>query len=176
MQFMKIPSKIKLVGSLTVLMAVQVASAQEEISGDLGVIADCDLPLAITVELAEPEIIQCEAAPEMPSDKPEIITVDEPEEGVEVTGEPDVTEEVTEIPLDWIKRGDGENPDVIFYNMAGGPAANGEGGGVTQAATLTQQDEQTTVVAKPEKAVTPQVEREKSGPVALVNEGRVFLR
>ena len=114
---------------------------------------------------------------EEPAVEEEIIdetVIDEKGTGVTVTEE-EVREECGEVPLDWVKRGgDGENPDVIFYNMSGGgpsgaPAtevsANGAG----------KDGAPTAVEAKTVAPVAPIV-KAKKGPVALVKGARVFLR
>lgn len=79
------------------------------------------------------------------------------------------------VPIDWVKRGGGDNPDVMFYNTAGGeaPVFKGETSAVSKELG---QDEKGTAIEAGETAVVPQINREKKGPVALIKKGRVFLR
>ena len=82
-----------------------------------------------------------------------------------------------EIPLDWIKRG-GENPDVIFYNMAGGPAPEVVNKGETPTALTRDlgQDDKGAVIEAKGNAMVPQVKGVKKEPVAVIKKGHVFLR
>ncbi|OYV05883.1 MAG: hypothetical protein CFE26_09250 [Verrucomicrobiales bacterium VVV1] len=167
---MKFSSKVAMFGVVAGLSAAQVVSADE----------------------AAPEISICEEAPVTEDNSEEVIdepaveeevidekvidekVIDEKGTGVTVTEE-EVTEEDGEVPLDWVKRGgDGENPDVIFYNMAGGgPAAGPASNGAANDAG--KDGAPTAVEAKTVAPVAPIV-REKKGPVALVKGARVFLR
>ncbi len=83
-----------------------------------------------------------------------------------------------EVPLDWIKRGGGDNPDVIFYNMAGGPAPEVVNKGETPSALSRElgQDDKGAVIEAKGNAVVPQVKGEKKDPVAVIKKGHVFLR
>lgn len=108
-----------------------------------------------------------------------------PEEGeaiVTVGGWPDGG-----VPIEWIKRGGGEldNPDVIFYRMADGPVlqnvtggpstANTESTGGTAARVLNQGE----TAAEIEGTVTGGAglgKASKKSTVAIVKQGRVFLR
>lgn len=83
-----------------------------------------------------------------------------------------------EVPLDWIKRGGGDNPDVIFYNMAGGPGPGVLNKGETPNALSRDlgQDDKGAVIEAKGNAVVPQVKGEKKDPVAVIKKGHVFLR
>lgn len=111
------------------------------------------------------------------------ITLVEGEEG-EVTGEPEgrpvcdkdpaVCEE-GQVPIDWVKRGEGEleNPDVIFYTTADGGA---EAAPVAAKGDIELGQDDKAAVIEGKGTAAAQVKREKKGPVALVKKGRVFLR
>ncbi len=108
-----------------------------------------------------------------------------PEEGegiVTIGGWPDGG-----VPIEWIKRGGGEldNPDVIFYSMAGGPVLQNVTGGPSPAAnestagSITRVLNQGETAADIENTVTGAAgftKASKKSTVALVKEGRVFLR
>jgi len=111
----------------------------------------------------------------------EVVVTDKGDAGTPTEGEEVVVKdgEVTEIPLDWIKRGseggEGENP-VIYYNMAGGPVGEVSDGASNSASRdLGQEDKATEVEAKANVAA-PSVKGQKKGPVAVVKKGHVFLR
>ncbi|MEO5913697.1 MAG: hypothetical protein ABIS50_05660 [Luteolibacter sp.] len=116
----------------------------------------------------------------------DVIVTDEKSDDVVVDDKPgdvkdgDTAVEVTEtaedggtVPIDWVKRGGGDNPDVMFYNMAGGeaPVFKGETAGKELG-----QDEKATDIEAHDAPVVPQINREKKVPVALIKKGRVFLR
>lgn len=84
--------------------------------------------------------------------------------------------EGTVVPLDWIKRGGGDNPDVIFYNMIGGGPAPVFKGETSPVAKQIGPDDKATAIEGKENSGAPQLNREKKGPVALIKKGRVFLR
>lgn len=135
---------------------------------------------AVTEEeiFSEEEVISEETTDE------EIVEIN-PEEGegvVTVGGWPDGG-----VPIEWIKRGGGEldNPDVIFYSMAGGPVlqnvtgapitANTESTDSSAARVLNQGE----TAAEIEGTVTGGAGLEKAAKkstVAIVKQGRVFLR
>ncbi len=83
----------------------------------------------------------------------------------------------TPVPIDWVKRGDHPegNPDVIFYNMAGGPLTPTSMGAAKGNVVRGQADKGAAIEAK-DGATAPQINREKKGPVALIKNGHVFLR
>ncbi len=92
-----------------------------------------------------------------------------------------------EIPLDWIKRGDGFNPE-IYYSMASGagPAVtptvvfrNETSAPIAASEPIARQigpDSKATAIEGRENSGAFKANRAKKGPVALVKEGRVFLR
>ena len=140
----------------------------------------------VTADEPVPEISVCEEAPseensveviEEPAVEEEVIdekVVDEKGTDEEVTEE-EVTEEDGEVPLDWVKRGgEGENPDVIFYNMAGG----GPSGVPTATANANDAGKDGAPTAVEAKTAAPEapIVKVKKGPVALVKGARVFLR
>ncbi|MFM2197197.1 MAG: hypothetical protein RLZZ505_629 [Verrucomicrobiota bacterium] len=91
------------------------------------------------------------------------------------------------VPIEWIKRGGGEldNPDVIFYSMAGGPVLQNVTGGASQEAGSSTGSAAARVLNQGETAsdIENKVTNEagvakvaKKSTVAIVKEGRVFLR
>jgi hypothetical protein len=79
------------------------------------------------------------------------------------------------VPLDWIKRGGGDNPE-IYYSVTnfGGPELTPR----SETPTIARQiglDNKATGIERKENAVF-KANREKKGPVAFVKEDRVFLR
>jgi hypothetical protein len=156
-------NKITVIGSTLALVASPMAFANK------GGAAKPEAAEVQDIE-AEPEIIVCEKAP----DKGDVVTDEtEPsEEGEVTTGEELADGEP--VPLDWVKRGGGDNPEIL-YNMAGGeaPVFKNE----TNAATKDLgQDEKATDIEAQDAPVAAQITREKKAPVALVKKGRVFLR
>lgn len=89
--------------------------------------------------------------------------------------DPAVCEE-GQVPIDWVKRGEGEleNPDVIFQNTAfdGG----GEAAPVATKSDIELGQDDKAAVIEGKGTAAAQVKHEKKGPVALVKKGRVFLR
>lgn len=88
--------------------------------------------------------------------------------------DPAVCEE-GQVPIDWVKRGEGEleNPDVIFYTTADGGA---EAAPVAAKGDIELGQDDKAAVIEGKGTAAAQVKREKKGPVALVKKGRVFLR
>ena len=180
-------NKITVIGSTLALVASPLAFANK------GGAAKPEAAEVQDIE-AEPEIIVCEKGPDNgdvvtdetePSEEGEVTTggegdegvIDEPVvEGEEGTVDPAVCEvaDGEAVPLDWVKRGGGDNPEIL-YNMAGGeaPVFKNE----TNAATKDLgQDEKATDIEAQDAPVAAQITREKKAPVALVKKGRVFLR
>lgn len=168
---MKLHTQLTVLGSVAVLATSPVALANKEaaVKPDSAEVQDAE---------AEPQVIVCEAAPE------DEVVVDEEITG-EVSEEPSVdVEEGTvdpavcemadgeAVPLDWVKRGGGDNPE-IFYNMAGGEAPTFKN---ETAAKNLGQDEKATDIETQQAPAISSVNREKKAPVALVKKGRVFLR
>lgn len=149
----------------------------------LGVVAGLSATSAVIAEEAAPVV----------ANPPEETVVDEPTADPSDKETPPADEEVTEpetpgddevvvedggeVPIDWVKRGgDGENPDVIFYNMAGGGPQENGGQGHGAAPAETGKDESATTTEAKTVAPAAPIVREKKGPVALVKGARVFLR
>jgi len=83
------------------------------------------------------------------------------------------------VPLDWIKRGGGDHPE-IYYSVTnfGGPEVASTTVSDGESSSVARQigpDSKTTAIERGANPVL-QANREKKGPVALVKEGRVFLR
>jgi hypothetical protein len=84
--------------------------------------------------------------------------------------------ELTGFPIDWVKRGEGGSPEEIYQTLSSGPAPAPEVATGEAMVRNTEQDEQSSVILTQAQVESPQIERTQKGPVALVNEGRVFLR
>jgi hypothetical protein len=129
------------------------------------------------IELIEPELIDCELRGQEETTEPEVVICEEGEFLEE--GELAVDEEEGGIPLDWVKRGHLENPEVMFQNTA---MLDGAAPTAFQAASTgapvreLRQDERASAIEI--KAVSAQapIKVEKKETVALVKAGRVFLR
>jgi len=158
---MKLTSKLALLSVAVGLSAVPAAHADEA------------APDVVTA----PEETVIEEPTLDPTDEEKPVVDEQPTEDEVTPDDEVVVEDGGEVPIDWVKRGsDGEDPNVIFYNMAGGgdqpsgpatsPVAKDDAG-KDEAATATE--------AKTVAPVAPIV-REKKGPVALVKGARVFLR
>ena len=91
------------------------------------------------------------------------------------------------VPIEWVKRGGGEldNPDVIFYSMAGGPVLQNVAGGASPEADPSTGGAATRVLNQGETAADIETtatggagvaKAAKKSTVAVVKEGRVFLR
>jgi len=182
---MKMKSNLVTVVSLVTLMSASFARAEdaaatvapEVLDGSVCVLVyptdeviNVDAPADVEVKPVDEGVVE------------EVVVTEEGDAGTPTEGEEVVVEdgEVTEIPLDWIKRGsegeEGENP-VIYYNMAGGPVTGEVSDGASNSASrdLGQEDKATEVEAKANVAA-PSVKGQKKGPVAVVKKGRVFLR
>lgn len=157
---MKLSSKLAVFGIAATLGALPVSFADEA------------APEVVTA----PEETVVEEPTLDPTDEEKPVVDEQPSDEEVTTDDEVVVEDGGEVPIDWVKRdGDGD-PNVIFYNMAGGgeppsgpatsPVAKDEAG-KDEAATATE--------AKTVAPVAPIV-REKKGPVALVKGARVFLR
>ena len=80
------------------------------------------------------------------------------------------------VPIDWVKRGGVENPDVMFFNTAGGPSAPVFKEDTSALARELGKDDKAAAIDTKDNAVSPQIKGEKKAPVALIKKGRVFLR
>jgi hypothetical protein len=136
----------------------------------------------LEVEITEPTGKEEEIANEEVTDG-EVVDITEDGEGiVTIGGWPEGG-----VPIEWIKRGGGEldNPDVIFYSMAGGPVLQNVTGGASQEAGSSTGSAAARVLNQGETAsdIENKVTNEagvakvaKKSTVAIVKEGRVFLR
>ena len=173
---MKIKSKLTLIGSLAALAASPLALADKVAP------AGADAP---EISEAEPAVIISEQAPEDAEvvaggteENPGDDVVSEEPEGGEV--DPAVLEvaDGEAVPIDWVKRGGGEegefNPDVIFQSSAGeAPVFKGETAAIGKELG---QNEKASDIDTQSGPMISQVKREKKAPVALIKKGRVFLR
>jgi len=164
---MKLYSKLAILGVVAGLSAASAVIAEEVAP-----------PVVMPPEVTPPEKPVVEEPTADPSDNetpPADDKVTEPEEpgDVEVLPYPG-----DEVPIDWVTRGSGgENPDVIFYNMAGGgPRAAGEPGHGAGASDEAGKDEAGTATEAKTVAPIAPITKVKKGPVALVKGARVFLR
>jgi hypothetical protein len=135
------------------------------------------------VELTEPEVIVDEA--EEASEDGEITDGGEITEDGEFTdGESIADEEEFVIPREWLKRGERENPELIYHTMGGiqpgQPLSSlnraSEAPASAAVSRTAQQDEPLT---SPEvRAGSPHqvIQTGRKDPVALIQQGRVFLR
>lgn len=172
---MKIQSKFPALVSIAALVVGPLVFADDAVPitpevADCPVIVDVPKDVEITTdsgaadsgkdvsgEVADP----CEPAPD------DVVTLDD-----------GPVKDGGEVPIDWVKRGGGDNPDVIFYNMAGGPSPEVVAKGETST-TLSRElghDEKGAAIEAKGNAVVPQVKGEKKEPVAVIKKGHVFLR
>lgn len=207
---MKIPSTTAF-AALAAFTAMPAAFAQDAAEPVLPEVSICIALPAEDILVEEPVIIVCPGVDESleavdpiedfaePTGKDEEVVTEEPTdtEVVEITTEEEGSEpgdgvEVTEwpeggVPIEWVKRGGGEldNPDVIFYSMAGGPALQNMAGGPSPAADQSTGGTATRVLNQGETAADIEgtvtggagvAKAAKKSTVAIVKEGRVFLR
>ncbi len=160
---MKLHSKLTVIGSVAALATSPLAFANKEAPVK---------PEAAEVVIGE-EVPDGDEVVVDAGETSEEIVIDETVVDLEDRGSEGEVTEGEAIPLDWVKRGDGENPDVIFYNMAGGeaPVFKGE-----TAAKAFGQDEKAVAIEAQDAPVVSPIQREKKAPVALIKKGRVFLR
>ena len=128
-------------------------------------------------DLTEPDLVDCELGGQEETTEPEVV-ICEKGEFLE-DGELAVDEEEGGIPLDWVKRGHLENPEVMFQNTA---MLDGAAPTAFQAAStgapvreLRQDEHASAIEIKAASAQAP-IKVEKKETVALVKAGRVFLR
>lgn len=145
------------------------------ISGELGEwveIGDVD-----GAELIEPELIEPELGGQEETTEPEVVICEEGEFLEE--GELAVDEEEGGIPLDWVKRGHLENPEMMFQNtaMLDGAAPTAFQAASTGASVReSRQDEHASAIEIKAASAQAPIKVEKKETVALVKAGRVFLR
>ena len=177
---MKIQSKLTVIGSIAALVASPLALAgpsTPDTSGSPVVVVTPDAPEVIVDHAAPPEKVTDEepandGGKADDGDKGGEVVVADPTDEADHAGKDDGG-----VPIDWVKRGGGDNPDVIFYNMAGGgepPVFKGETTS-TLSRELGKDDKAADIEAKGNSA-TPAIKSEKKEPVALIKKGRVFLR
>ena len=134
-------------------------------------------PELIEPELIEPELIECELGGQDETTEPEVVICEEGEFLEE--GELAVDEEEGGIPLDWVKRGHLENPEMMFQNtaMLDGAAPTAFQAASTGASVreLRQDEHASAIEIKAASAQAP-IKVEKKETIALVKAGRVFLR
>jgi len=182
---MKIKTKFSILSSAAVLATSPLAFANEGASEVVPVMNPADSECFVGVDpgvaptptvvlnedIDKGELTDEVATPEAP------VADSKPEAGDVVASEPvdQVADEGTAVPIDWVKRGGDDNPDVMFYSMAGGgtPVLKGE---TSSVAKEVGQNEQGAAIETKEMGAVPLIHREKKGPVALLNKGRVFLR
>lgn len=129
------------------------------------------------IELIEPELIEPELGGQEETTEPEVVICEEGEFLEE--GELAVDEEEGGIPLDWVKRGHLENPEVMFQNtaMLDGAAPTAFQAASTGASVRElRQDEQASAIEIKAASAQAPIKVEKKETVALVKAGRVFLR
>jgi len=175
---MKIQSKLFLIGSAAVLSASLLATAAEP--------------------AVSQEVPRCSAEAVEADHAGEEVTAGEKTGDTEVTHcEKDVDGEVTDpdadlvvrdgedsvatlndsgVPIDWVKRDGGDNPEILS-NMAGGdgPAIEKAEASSVLSRELGQDDKAAAIEAKG-NSVTPLIKGVKKETQALVKKGRVFLR
>lgn len=156
---MKFPTQLSLIGAAAVL-AISPMSIANEGALDAEVIEITNVEDEVVVE-DEPLVVEIVCDHEGPCEE-EVIDTEVIEDGTD-----------GEVPIDWVKRGDGENPDLIFYST-GGETEVFKNETVELAGP--GKDETGAAIESKENAVVPQISGEKKGPVALIKKGRVFLR
>ncbi len=191
---MKIPSKFLLISSAAVVSASPLVMAAEPVisSCQQGPGPELIVPLIIVDPVVtEPKVVDVKVEPTTKDEGPtgteatggektdegEFTGGDEPVTEVTVTGEEvPTTAHDDAVPLDWVKRGGGENPE-IFQNMAGGgaPVLEKTDTSVALFHNLGQDDKAAAIEAKGTTGLS-QIKGEKKETQALVKKGRVFLR
>jgi len=174
---MKIQSKLALMVSLAAFAASPLAMAGKDAPAVEPAAPDVTEEVETEVVIEEPvaETEEPSTGTEEPADGGgEVVDSGGKDTEVELS---DPTPETTgsgkdggEVPIDWVKRGDGDNPE-IFYNMAGGEAPVFKG----ETARELGQDDKAAAIETKGAAAAP-IKGEKKEPVALIKKGRVFLR
>lgn len=171
---MKIQSKLTAAVSIAALVVGPLAVA-EDAAPAAPEISVCELPVDVTTcfDLTDQS--------EEVVDNGEVVDAGDNGTDAEVTTVEDDSVTCGEgVPIDWVKRGGGadgeaENPE-IYYNMAGGPAPVLEGGTSNALARELGQDDKAAAIETKANTSVPQIMSEKKEPVALIKNGRVFLR
>ena len=136
-------------------------------------------PLAMAEDAAPvtPDVSICEIAPEI-AVCPGPCILPEPTEILVIT-DPTLTEPTDicvlpppeePIPTDWVKRGEGDGDVSVMYMAGGAPAV------LEKTSRELGQDDKVAAVETTATAAAPAILSEKKEPVALIKEGRVFLR
>lgn len=179
-------SKLIAIGSVAALLASPLAMADKSAEGpavcgvaEEGAEGTPGDEVLIDPIVGEDEVVEITL---VEGEEGEVIEVTEVTDGEVFEGEgkpvcdkdPAVCEE-GQVPIDWVKRGEGEleNPDVIFQNTAVGGA---EGAPLAAKGDIELGQDDKAAVIEGKGTAAAQVKREKKGPVALVKKGRVFLR
>jgi len=183
---MKLPSPIKF-AALAALAASPLAFAEDAAAPDALEVVICevapsictpDLPVNDTMDVIDDtvdviddtvDVIDGEAVTKEPADGEAVdIPIDDEITTIEDGG----------VPIEWVKRdGELENPDVIFYNMVAVSATAADKSPTNAALTreLGEDDKPAAIENKGASAASVEKASKKS-PVALVKQGRVFLR
>ncbi len=183
---MKISSKVTVLSSLAALVAGPYALGNEPVvtvcpEFPVPEVQICVFEIPPSIEEVTP--VGCIPWVTPPTGELPVVEIDGSEGAVTENLDPTdpvvdvtVTDDVTEIPIDWVKRTDTDGSEVIYQSMAGGPAPTSVGGGNSGITRSTEQDEQSTAILSKNTVEAAQIDHEKQGPTALVNAGRVFLR
>jgi hypothetical protein len=139
--------------------------------------ADLIEPDLVEPDLVEPELVDCELGGQEETTEPEVVICEKGDFLEE--GELAVDVEEGGIPLDWLKRGHLENPEVMFQNTAildgAVPTAFQAASTGAPARELRQDEHASAIEIKAASAQAP-IKIEKKETIALVKAGRVFLR
>ena len=171
---MKLPSPIKF-AALAALTASPLAFAEDAAAPTAPEVVICEVtpsicPPDVTVTIDDTMgVIDGEAVTKEPADGEAVdIPIDDEVSTIEDGG----------VPIEWVKRdGELENPDVIFHNMAGGPGAVADKSPTIAALTRELGEDDKPAALENKGASAASVEKaSKKSPVALVKQGRVFLR
>lgn len=167
-------SKLIVIGSAGVLFASPLVMADKSAEGPAVCgVAGKDAQDSPSDEVLVDSVVIDDSIEQIVGDESEV-TVEPGDNREPVCDKDPVVCEEVHVPIDWVKRGEGEleNPDVIFQTTA-------DAGAVAPVSTkadieLDQADKAAAIESKGNAA--PLVKRENKGPVALVKKGRVFLR
>ena len=201
---MKFHNSFKLIGSLAILSAAPMASA-DEVAAEPEIAICWEYPVPVDI-IEEPIIIVCPGVDDVPIDASiDPVIIEENGEGTIVEEQPlaeeeaHTEEEVTVggeeeddsgsvyhfgefgIPFDWIKRTGGDSPKIDSSLMNFSVPMPTSTGVQTTSQTSSSAKENgsdgiDTAIEGSEKLGVFKARQEKNGPVALVKEGRVFLR
>lgn len=179
---MKMQSTIK-IAALAALAVSPLAFAEDVAEPTTPEVAICDTPADDIFMFADPVVAEgtADTVIEEPSDTAGKVVIKEPTD----TGAVDTStdEEVSDpedggVPIEWVIRGgELENPDVIFYNMAGGPGSVADNGSSNAAlARDLGKDEKAAAIENNASSGASVGKTPEKSTVAVVKQGRVFLR